>query len=295
MGLPLLAGAVAGIGSLLGGRKRSKAAGRMEARSVIDRNDAMRIAMQDQDRALKLREADELRLRSATGYDLVKLRADAEKAGFNPLTAFQLTGGAGYDGRGAVLTSPFVSQADAFLSASGAVNASRGMVVDTAGYLGDAIGSAGSAFFNQYNQSRQLDLEAARVSLLRDELAVAARPFGGGGGVVTTGAQAPVTSSPFAAPIYPSARAQSSPQRNQDLFTLGEKIIRETGTSSAQTFTDEYGDTIGEVYGIRQWVWDKTAELKREFRAMPVFTQRILPEWSFGRNGQIPFRARVLK
>lgn len=57
--------------------------------------------------ANRTRKKDEARLRANSGYDLVKLREQATAAGFNPLTVLQATGAAGYDGRGAVMATPF--------------------------------------------------------------------------------------------------------------------------------------------------------------------------------------------
>lgn len=155
----VVAAGIKAVGNVIGGKKADKAAKRAIADNQTDRNDAVVMTRQDQDRlnamtaadqarAIGYRKDDEARMKAATGYDLVKLRDDAVKAGFNPLTVLQSTGGAGYDGRGAVMTTPFVaseflSTADPFIAMSGAVAAARGVRVDTAGYLGKAIAGLG--------------------------------------------------------------------------------------------------------------------------------------------------------
>lgn len=194
----LIAGGIAGLGSLLSGSSQNKAA-KNQQRNV----DALSLyaidqAKRDQAKALELAAADEARLKAATGYDLVKLREDAMKGGFNPLTVLQATGGAGYDGRGAVVMSPFMPIAGDYWNRANLYAGGSAAIINSAGYIGDAIGSAGSAFFNQANQQASLDLEAARVSLARDELAMMAQPFGGGFVRQTTSSpNSQATSSPF--------------------------------------------------------------------------------------------------
>lgn len=253
MSLALIAGAAQGLGSLLGGRKRDKAARNAERGNIIDRRDAVVMARQDQEEMLRLARDDEARLLAATGYDFVKLRADAEKAGFNPLTAFQLTGGAGYDGRGAVIMSPFISKMETFVNMSSAVSGARGTRVGTAGYLGDAISSAGSAFFDQFNEDRAANLDAARLKLARDELSMAAAAFGAPTVRQTTGVTQTV-----ATPFGPSAAAYG-PQLPKDVVRLdsmnGEVYIKK---GAAERLGLEWGDyltagdyteLIGEVAG----------------------------------------------
>lgn len=88
------------------------------------RNDAYRdrdqmaadaLAQADQLRAIEYARSDEARMvaahREAVGYDLGRLVADAQAAGFNPLTVLGATGGAAYAREAApVVTTPFVAK-----------------------------------------------------------------------------------------------------------------------------------------------------------------------------------------
>lgn len=262
MVLPLIAGGVAAIGSFFGGRKRSKAAGRAEARAVSDRQDALRIAMQDQDRALKLREGDEARLKTASGYDLAKLVADARSAGFNPLTVLQNTGGAGYDGRGAVLTSPFISQAEVYLGGSGAVGAARGQVVETAGYLGDAISAGGSAYFNQLNQERAFQQAQQQIDLQGAELRMM---FPGGARVAAVASVSPKTNvdqSLFIGPRRPvSVRLPAGGWGSVDAQIADQLGLKAGDFWFAENNEAILGDSVSEIVNIPNMPTGKTPVL----------------------------------
>jgi len=173
MSLALLAGGVSLLGNALGGRSRNKSA--KNARTNTDKLAVYAIQQEAKDaaRALELAREDEARLRAATGYDFKKLRDDAIAAGFNPLTALQATGGAGYDGRGAVVMSPFMPLATGKWNRANLYAGASGAVIETAGYMGDALASAGSAFVDQLNQTKTQALEAERNRIL------AAEVFGG--------------------------------------------------------------------------------------------------------------------
>lgn len=119
----ILAGASA-LGSLLSGKSKQRAARRENAEY-------------------------EARLRAATGYDFTKLRDQAISAGFNPLTVLQATGGAGYDGRGAV---------------------SPGNSAQYAGAFGDAIGVGANVFGQFMMQDRQLRIDEERNNIARMSL-----------------------------------------------------------------------------------------------------------------------------
>lgn len=98
------------------------------------------------------RKDDEKRLRANQGVNFKLLRKQAEKAGFNPLTALMATGGAGYQNANNVLQTPFSP------------------------FFADAYRDA--------EQTRQFDasnaLETRRVDVLEAELtgAMAGNPFG---------------------------------------------------------------------------------------------------------------------
>lgn len=178
---PFVAMGVQAVGSFLGGKKRAGAA-REQQRMVIGMaDDAVKAAVldlqdnrvqatADQARAAAMRADDEARLAAATGYDFKKLRDDAIAAGFNPLTALQATGGAGYDGRGAVLTTPFIATPEsnireAFYNRTAAVAGTGQAIVDNAGYFGDALSGLGSNLIglsaDQAQQMHELRMQEA--------------------------------------------------------------------------------------------------------------------------------------
>lgn len=176
---PIFAGmAVQAVGGVMGGKSRTKLAKRYrrEAQAAAenykgalvadqDRLAAMNIA--DQERAIAYRADDEARLKAATGYDLAKLRDDAVKAGFNPLTVLNATGAAGYEGRGAVLTTPFIGR-EFIGSADGDrayfdANMGSQSAVNTAGYVGDAVAGLGSGIVDYGTLRMQQRHEAAML------------------------------------------------------------------------------------------------------------------------------------
>lgn len=141
-----LAGAAAQLaGGIFGGRRRDKRAMRQLGEIQRAADDVVQAAREDQWRAEQMRAADEARLKGATGYDLAKLRADAIAGGFNPLTLLQATGGMGYDGRGAILSTPFVGMQDAMRGRVDARLGALGTVTQTAGYFGDALTGFGDS------------------------------------------------------------------------------------------------------------------------------------------------------
>lgn len=157
---------------------------------------------QDQADLQTLRAQDEARLRDATGYDLGHLRDQALAAGFNPLTVLQMTGGAGYDGRGAVLQTPFESRVSAFESALPAyqtraelVSGAAGGVASTAGFVGDAISAASSAFLQDQQHQQDLAADVYRTNMqYKADMAAATAMRGTGpfGGTVVSGTNGPV-------------------------------------------------------------------------------------------------------
>lgn len=156
-------GKIAGaVGTFLGGPIGGAVAGAIGG-AIDNRN------------AKKNRAADEARLQAATGYDFVKLRDQAEAAGFNPLTILQATGGAGYDGRGAVLATPFTP------------------------FMRETLGGMSDAFRNNFESDRNFKLEERRVGALEREVDGAWSPiaaqYGGGGSPFKRG---PVVGAPAA-------------------------------------------------------------------------------------------------
>lgn len=188
----LAAGLFQAGGSLLGGLSRNKAAKKLKksidttmkrARVEIeaDQNRALEYRGYDQADVAALTRADEARLRDATGYDFAKLREDAVSAGFNPLTVLQATGGAGYDGRSAVLSTPFIDRP--FMGFSDVTTRQAelqagvgGSLVDTAGYFGDSLAAGAAAFFDQRNAEIGFELDRVRNSIYASD--VARQPMG---------------------------------------------------------------------------------------------------------------------
>lgn len=161
---PIFAGmAVEGIGKLLGGGQKQKYAKRYRAEAQAVADEAVHAIEREKQEVKDLRAADEARLKAATGYDLKKLRDDAVKAGFNPLTILQATGGAGYDGRGAVLSTPFVSSEGAYARRLDASMGTGQAVIDGAGYVGDAIAGLGQSIVDYGTLRMQQMHEAAML------------------------------------------------------------------------------------------------------------------------------------
>lgn len=158
---PIFAGmAVQAVGKLVGGGQQQKYAKRYRAEAQAAAEEAIRAVQREKQEVKDIRAEDEARLKAATGYDLVKLRDDAIKAGFNPLTVLGATGGAGYDGRGAVLTTPFVSSEGAYARGLDANIATGQAVIGGAGYVGDAISGIGDGLVGYGEQQQQMRHEA---------------------------------------------------------------------------------------------------------------------------------------
>ncbi|QXP08685.1 MAG: hypothetical protein [Arizlama microvirus] len=148
-------------GGLFGGKKRKKSADKMYHETAKYSDQGIAELANDQARALALREGDEARLRAGTGIDLAKLKSDARASGFNPLTVLAATGGVGYEGRGAVLTSPFIGRADGYFQKASLMSGAGQAVVDNAGYFGDALAGLGGGLFDMGSQAAQRTHERA--------------------------------------------------------------------------------------------------------------------------------------
>lgn len=193
MALPIAAisGGVQLLGGLFSGRSQAKAAkqnfilaNQVAEQAMVnaqtEKLELQRLRNADQSEYQRLRRLDQADLerltreynakQGASGVDLVKLRDEAVKAGFNPLTVLNATGGAGY-GRGeGIISSPFsgrtsnfFSRQDAFQSTTddawqrvATVQGSGQALIDTAGYVGRAISAGGSAFVSAAFNEQQL-------------------------------------------------------------------------------------------------------------------------------------------
>lgn len=262
---PALIGAgISAIGGIFGGKKRDKAASAMireqdDLQNEVRVNaDAGMVALtQDQARALRYRAEDEARLKAATGFDLVKLVADADKAGFNPLTVLNATGGAGYDGRGAVLTSPFIGRAQGFFDKAAMIGSMSGSAaqagqakVETAGYFGDALAGLGNAFMDISNQQAQRGHEMA---MLRTEIAANAPKASGRGSGATFAPVRTITASPVGSNmIGPKPLVKVKTPTGWDSLDPGvaERAgIKEGDTLIAEDYESILGDVWSEVTG----------------------------------------------
>lgn len=188
---PFMVGiAMQGVGGLLGGRARKKAANQARRDAFDTGDDIVRASKEDQTRAIEYRNADQAAMdaRGAVGIDFAKLRDDAMKAGFNPLTALSATGGAGYD-RPGILTTPFVPVADAFANRASLVSGTGQAMIDSAGYFGDTLSGLGSGLIsiseNQAQRRHEMDM-------LNTELGWRAKKQVGGFSVATKQTLSPV-------------------------------------------------------------------------------------------------------
>jgi len=206
MSLALIGAGISALGGIFGGRSRKKAAKKAAAQAQQMQNQvnaaadaAVAQTSADQFAALELRAQDEARLKAATGYDMIKLRDDATAAGFNPLTVLQATGGAGYDGRGAVMVSPFIGRSDSMMAKASLMSAGMGVqaqaqggVVQASGYFGDALSGLGNSLFDIGAAGAQRNHEMAmQTAAMRGSTS----SLGASGGTVSTarrGATAPL-------------------------------------------------------------------------------------------------------
>lgn len=211
----ILAGmAVQAVGKLVGGGRQQKYAKRYRAEAQAAAEEAIRAVQREKQEVKDIRAEDEARLKAATGYDLVKLREDAIKAGFNPLTVLGATGGAGYDGRGAVLTTPFVSSEGAYARGLDVNMNTAQAVIGGAGYVGDAIAGIGDGLVSYGEQQQQMRHEALMLEAsLRGNTsspgAVAGSRVAGG----MKGRTAPMVG---AAAIAPGANAAGPPFQKKE-------------------------------------------------------------------------------
>ncbi|QXP08672.1 MAG: hypothetical protein [Arizlama microvirus] len=180
----LVAGGMQLLGGLLGGGARKKAAKKAAADLSRWANEAVQAAGRDMTRVVEYRKDDEARLAAnqRSGVDLAKLRDEAQAAGFNPLTVLN-TVGAGYVREDVpTLTTPFIAEADAYWNKANLRAGGQAAVIDAAGYVGDAVGAAGAAYFGQANEmARQINDRAMLDAMARPNVSMSptSAPFGG--------------------------------------------------------------------------------------------------------------------
>lgn len=261
----LIGAGISALGGIFGGRKRKKAAQAAERQVAVnaaanageaDKNysAAFNEAAYDQTRASDLRALDEARLKDATGIDMVKLVADAERAGFNPLTVLSSTGGAGYDGRGAVLTTPFVGRADAaFRYADGMANVrtgGSGMMADagravaaTAGYVGDAMSDFGHSLFQIGASNIQRKHEVAMQNAsFRDAAAARSAIYGQSAGGGRNGGSAPLVGPTLATgPIS----LGGDPSKNQWVMNPDGSVYVPFSSGGGSNYDPRYLEQLG--------------------------------------------------
>jgi len=177
VGLALAGALVQGASSLIGGRARKNAAKDAD-RAAYDTGDLIvRATREDQGRAIDYRNSDQARIDSdfekygsGNDLDLKRLRDESIAAGFNPLTVLGATGGAGFTtGSPTVLTTPFIPLADAFRDRANLVAGTANASIETAGYIGDALGDAGRAFMDQRNADRDYQQQVIRTEAIQRE------------------------------------------------------------------------------------------------------------------------------
>lgn len=83
-------------------------------RRNADVNELKGLLQTDQERASAAARADEARLAGLRGVDFQKLVADAQAAGFNPLTALAAAGTSAYERASSFISTPFIGFAQAF-------------------------------------------------------------------------------------------------------------------------------------------------------------------------------------
>lgn len=274
---PLLAAGLQAAGSLIGGFSRNKAAKKLKksldttmlrARREVEQDQARALEYRalDQSEAAALARADEGRLRDATGFDFAKLRDDAMSAGFNPLTVLAATGGSGYDGRGAVLTTPFVSRPfleynDVTQEHARVVAGIGSTLVDTAGYFGDAIADGSSAYFNQKNTEQGFALEQRRLEGMEMETLLRYSPMMRSGGI--SGG----SSSPFGAGPVTALDARPDFRLPGGLTFNGVGWGTDPGTSDSEAIETRYGDFVQALYGVGVLGVDAYRALQRTYNA----------------------------
>lgn len=173
--------AASGVAGIIGGNRQAGAAREARRAAELRADAAIAAGQRDQARLIEYRKADEARLVAATGFDFQKMRDQAIAAGFNPLTVLAATGGAGYDGRSAVLETPFVSEAEDQWRKVDVYTAMSGAVTQTAGGGWQAASDALSALGDQLNVERDQALGEADLGLRRQQMVLDYAGFGRGG------------------------------------------------------------------------------------------------------------------
>lgn len=180
-----------------------------------------------------------------SSVDYVALRKNAEKAGFNPLTALQNGGSAGF---ARVSGPPALSSTEA---------------------IANVLGTAADTWFNRDKVAADAEKEALELALMRQELAnlqkpsevVRDRDFGYSIPQVTTstGSAHDAPSPPLASrlPVSSGSPVLHGPVNGSDGLTVaGQKWERVTQTSPASDWSDEYGDVAESIIGLPKLVFD---------------------------------------
>lgn len=174
---------------------------------------------------------------TSSTVDYVKLRKNAEKAGFNPLTALQNGGAAGFTTQ----TSPALSSQE---------------------LIGQALGAGFETAFNGPQIRADAEREAIETQLLREELkdmqestkVVRERDFGYGIPQVTTysGIDHAAPAHPTMSPRDPSASGAGGAGNDPDVPSTrvyGVEVPHNKNYENAQDFEDRYGDLASSLYG----------------------------------------------
>lgn len=212
-----------------------------------------------------------------SSVDYVAMRKNAEKAGFNPLTALQNGGAAGF---ARVSGPPALSSTEA---------------------IANVLGTAADTWFNRDKVAADAEKEALEVALMRQELAnlqkpsevVRQRDFGYSIPQVTLSSGAAHARSPVLAselpvsPRRPVLHGGDAGASGRDLRLGSRDWHVNTGTSPAADWSDEYGDLAESIIGIPKLVFDTGYNAAE-------FANNLYRDWQFSRavKASVPKRPK---
>lgn len=150
MSLPLLSAGTSLLGGIISGMSAKKDAKRARSEARKQQQYLIAATREDQMKSAEHYAKEQARLDAHAaanrGYDLQKLRDDALKAGFNPLTVLEATGAGAYDRATDFISSPFIPISAAYSESGRNVMDAYLGTVGASGGIGDAIANAGSAY-----------------------------------------------------------------------------------------------------------------------------------------------------
>lgn len=168
---------------------------------------------------------------TTTSYvDYVRLRNEAEKAGFNPLTALRNGGSAGFS-----------------------TMTTTGGALSSKDFFAEALGKGVETYFNRDQIAADKERDMLERALMREELRVMQQQ----GKAVTSrmgfGYEIPQANNYTGidrAGSAPDLGSGVSGRPSNGLVVGGLPVTNNDAWSSAQAFEDRYGDVLGSVYGV---------------------------------------------